>query len=129
MLLSASDVSSKLRGVPGSAPMLTGDILVSSVKEPLSLQHDAASASKRDTDKQMHPLSKSSMQQCTKEEEKCKENGPAKKQPAMRGTYDEMEDAKNQSKKEIISTMSKSNIMQTHHGTKNESGNKEAILA
>jgi len=47
----------------------------------------------------------------------------------MRETYDEMEDAKNQSKKEMISTMSKSTIMQTHHGTKNECGNKEAILA
>jgi len=81
VLLSASDMSSKPRGVPG------------------------------------------------KEEEKCKENGPAKEQPAMRGTNDKMEDAKNQSKKKMISTMSKSTIMQAHHGTKNESGNKEAILA
>ncbi len=47
----------------------------------------------------------------------------------MRGANDEMEDAKNQSKKKMISTMSKSTIMQAHHGTKNESGNKEAILA
>ena len=47
----------------------------------------------------------------------------------MRGTNDEMEDAKNQSKKEMTSTMSKSTIMQAHHGTKNGSGNKEAILA
>ena len=40
-----------------------------------------------------------------------------------------MEDAKNQSKKKVISTMSKSTILQAHHGSKNESGNKEAILA
>ena len=58
MLLSASDMSSKLRGVPGLAPMLTGDTPVSSVKEPLPPQHDAASASKKDTDEQTHPLSK-----------------------------------------------------------------------
>ena len=47
----------------------------------------------------------------------------------MRRTNDEMENANNQSKKEVISAMSKSTIMQAHHGTKNESGNKEAILA
>ena len=47
----------------------------------------------------------------------------------MRETYDEMEDAKNQSKKKVISTMSKSTIMQAHHGTENKSGNKEVILA
>ena len=47
----------------------------------------------------------------------------------MREMYDEMEDAKNQSKKKMISTMSKSTIMQAHHGIKIESGNKEVILA
>ena len=47
----------------------------------------------------------------------------------MSGTNDEMEDAKNQNKKKVISTMSKSTIMQAHHGTENESGNKEVILA
>ena len=62
MLLSASDMSSKLRGGPGSAPMLTGDIPVSSVKEPLPPQHDAASASKKNTDERMHHLSKSQVQ-------------------------------------------------------------------
>ena len=72
MLLSVSDMSSEPRGVPGSAPMLTGDIPVSSVKEPLPPQHDAASASKKITDERMHPLSKSDMQQSTKKEEKKK---------------------------------------------------------
>ena len=62
MLLSASDLTSKLRGVPGPAPMLTGDIPVSSVKEPLPPQHDAASASKKNTDERMHHLSKSQLQ-------------------------------------------------------------------
>ncbi len=62
MLLSASDMSSKLRGVPGPAPMLNGDIPVSSVKEPVPPQHDAASASKKDTDKRQGPLSESNMQ-------------------------------------------------------------------
>ena len=81
--------------------MLTGDIPVSFVKEPLPPKHVAASASKKDTDERMHPLSNPLVQKCTKEEEKCKEIGPAKKQPAMRETYDEMEDAKNQSKKKI----------------------------
>ena len=47
----------------------------------------------------------------------------------MRGTNDEIEDAKNQNKKKVIPTMSKPTIMQAHHGTENESGNKEAILA
>ena len=59
VLLSASDMSSKPRGVPGPAPMLTGDIPVSSVKEPLPPQYDAASASKNITDERMHHLSKS----------------------------------------------------------------------
>ena len=77
----------------------------------------------------MHPFSKRQVQYCTKEEEKCKENDPTKEQPAMRGTNDEIEDAKNQNKKKVISTMSKSTIMQAHHGTENESGNKEVILA
>ena len=62
MLLSASDMLSKLRGVPGPAPMLTGDIPVSSVKEPLSPKHDAASASKKNTDERMRPLSKPQVQ-------------------------------------------------------------------
>ena len=52
MLLSASDMSSKLRGVPDPAPMLTGDIPVSSVKEPLPPEHDVASDSKKNTGKQ-----------------------------------------------------------------------------
>ncbi len=47
----------------------------------------------------------------------------------MRGTNNEIEDARNKSKKKMISTLSKSTIMQAHHGTKNVSGNKEAILA
>ena len=75
MLLSASDMSSKLRGVPGPAPMLTGDIPVPSVKEPLPPQHDAASASKKTTDEQTGPFSKSGMQQSTKEKEKKKSKG------------------------------------------------------
>ena len=129
MLLSASDMSSKVRGVPGLAPMLTGDIPVSSAKEPLPPQHDAASVSMKDTDKRQGLLSKSNMQQSKKEEEKCKENGPIKEQPAMRGTNSKIEDARNKSKDKMISNMSKSTIMQAHHGTKNESGNKEAILA
>ena len=62
MLLSASDMSSKLRGVPEPAPTLTGDIPVSSVKEPLPPQHDAVSASKKTTDERMHPLSKRQVQ-------------------------------------------------------------------
>ena len=68
MPLSASDMSPKLRGVPGSAPTLIGDIPVSSVKEPLPPQHDAASASKKHTDERTHHLSKSDMQQSTKKE-------------------------------------------------------------
>ena len=47
----------------------------------------------------------------------------------MRGTNNKIEDANTKSKEKMISTMSKSTIMQTHHGTKNGSGNKEAILA
>jgi hypothetical protein len=40
------------------------------------------------------------------------------------------EDAKKKSKEKMISaTMSKPTIIQAHHGTKNESGNKEVILA
>ena len=62
MLPLANRISPELRGLPGPAMMLTGYIPVSSAKEPLPPQHDAASASKKDTDKQMHPLSKSNMQ-------------------------------------------------------------------
>ena len=47
----------------------------------------------------------------------------------MRGPNDKIEDANTKSKEKMVSNMSKTTIMQAHHGTKNESGNKEAILA
>ena len=47
----------------------------------------------------------------------------------MRGTNNETEDARNKSKKKMILAMSKPTIMQAHHGTENESCNKEVILA
>ena len=47
----------------------------------------------------------------------------------MRGTNNEIEDARNKSKKEMISNISKSTNMQAHHGTENESGNTEVIPA
>jgi len=129
VLLSASDILSKLRGVPGPAPILTGDIPVSSVNEPLPPQHDAASANKKNTGRQTVPISTLIMQQSMKEEEKCERNGPTEKRPAMRGTNGEVEVANSKSKEKMISNMSKTTIMQAHHGTKNKSGNKEAILA
>ena len=75
MLLSASEVLSKPRRVPGPALTMTGDTPVSSAKEPLPPQHGAASASKKNTDKQTGPFSKSAMQQSTKEKEKKKSKG------------------------------------------------------
>ena len=50
------------RGVPDLALMLTGDNTVIQAKELLPPQHDAASASKKDTDERMHPLSKCQVQ-------------------------------------------------------------------
>jgi hypothetical protein len=45
-------MSSKVRGVPGSATLLTGGTPVSSVKEPLPPKHDVASDNKKNTGKQ-----------------------------------------------------------------------------
>ena len=46
-------------GVPDLALMLTGDNTVTQAKELLPPQHDAAFASKKNTDERMHHLSKS----------------------------------------------------------------------
>ena len=70
MLLSASDMSSKPRGVPGPAPTLTGDIPVSSVKEPLPPKHDAASNSKKNTGKQKGYQPNKQQEDSSKEERK-----------------------------------------------------------
>ena len=51
MLPHASGLPPEPRGIPGPATLLTGETPVSSVKEPLPPQHDAASASKKNTGK------------------------------------------------------------------------------
>ena len=70
MLPLASEMSTELRGVSGSAMLLTSDTPVSSVKEPLPPQHDAASASKKNTDKQTGSQPNKRQEEGSKEERK-----------------------------------------------------------
>ena len=70
MLPRTNGLPPKPRGVPGPAPMLTGEKLVSSVKEPLPPQHDAASASKKNAGKQTGSQPNKQQEGYSKEERK-----------------------------------------------------------
>ena len=74
MLTRTNGLSPEPRGVPGPATMLTGGTPVSSVKEPLPPKHDAASDSKKNTDKQVG--SKPSKQQERSDTEEQKQGAP-----------------------------------------------------
>ena len=65
------------RGVPGPAMMLTGETPVSSVKEPLPPQHDAARVSKKNTGKQTG--SQPNRQQEGNSKEEGKQGAPPKR--------------------------------------------------
>ncbi len=70
MLPRAKGLYPEPRGVPESAMLLTGDTLVSSVKEPLPPKHDAASDNKKNTGKQTGSQPNKQQERNSKEERK-----------------------------------------------------------